>query len=110
MATQRIYDTLRPSTRTDIYPPPQHVDSPGPTTGGLAGRSWPVSTGAMQDAGCELPRTPFFPRSTLNRARLRPDAPPIVAATTSLLPHAASTLLRNSRITAESSSGASSAA
>ena len=36
VATQLIYDTLRPSTKTDIYPSPQHVDSPGPTTGGPA--------------------------------------------------------------------------
>jgi hypothetical protein len=50
-----------------IHPPPQHVDSPGPTAGGLARRSWPVRTGGMQDRGYELPRIPLLGTWVNNR-------------------------------------------
>ena len=43
-----------------IDPSPQHVVRSGPNAGASQGQFWPHRTGAMQDSGRGLRRTPLF--------------------------------------------------
>jgi hypothetical protein len=50
-----------------IYPLPQYVDSPSPTTRSLVRRFWPVRSEAIQLSGYGLRRIPL-PRTWVNKA------------------------------------------